>query len=230
MAPFLRYTRRMIIEPYTWHQTHIADITRIARDTITIRVTKPKGYQYQAGQYAITRTYTRPDRFLVRQYSFSSPPRADWLEFTIQKEPGGEVTTWLHEHARIGDMIEISQSFGNFTFTESERPYLFVAGKVGIAPFMSYLREQPNHDAHIIYSVKTRDQACFLDEIASLTTLVVTSEQPRIDRKLLHAHIGQKSKPIAYVCGSRQFAEAMQAHLAALGFPPEDIRRELFTL
>ena len=218
----------MIIEPYTWHQTHITEITRVSRDTIIIRVKKPIKYRYQAGQYAITRTYTRPDRFLVRQYSFSSPPQADWLEFTIQKEPGGEVTTWLHEHARVGDMIEISQSFGHFTFGESSRPRLFIAGKVGIAPFMSYLREQPHQNVRILYSIKTRDQACFLDEIASLTTLVVTSEQSRINRETLSPFV--EDQPIVYICGSRQFAEAMQAHLATLGLPPEDIRRELFTL
>lgn len=218
----------MIIEPYRWHQTHILRIDIVARDTIAIRIERPEGYTFSAGQYAITRTYVRADKFLVRQYSFSSPPDADYIEFTIQKEPGGEVTTWLHEHARVGDMMEISQSYGHFTFEHVDRPLLFIAGRVGIAPFMSYLREKQLPDTRLIYSVETSDQACYQDEIGEITTLVVTSEQPRINQTLLTEYTA--NRPVVFICGSRQFAEAMQTHLALLGLPPEDIRRELFTL
>ncbi len=218
----------MIIEPYRWHQTRIQQIDIVSSDTITLRISRPTDYAFSAGQYAITRTYVRPDKFLVRQYSFSSPPNADWLEFTIQRETGGEVTTWLHEHAHTGDMIEISQSYGHFTFEHVDRPLLFIAGRVGIAPFMSFLRTHPSNNIHILYSVETRDQVCFWDEIQDITTTVVTSEQPRINRDLLAAYI--QNQPVVYICGSRQFSEAMQAHLASLSVPPEDIKRELFTL
>ena len=218
----------MIIEPYRWHQTRIQQIDIVSANTITVRIARPEGYTFSAGQYAITRTYVRPDKFLVRQYSFSSPPDADWLEFTVQKETGGEVTTWLHEHARIGDMMEVSQSYGHFTFERIDRPLLFIAGRVGIAPFMSYLRGSHSSPIHILYSVETNDQICFWDEIQDITTTIVTSEQPRIDRDLLATYV--QNQPVVYICGSRLFSEAMQAHLASLGVPPEDIRRELFTL
>lgn len=218
----------MIIEPYRWHQARILRIDKISPDTISVQVERPEGYTFSAGQYAITRTYVRPDKFLVRQYSFSSPPSAGWLEFTIQKETGGEVTTWLHEHARVGDAMEISQSYGHFTFERVTRPLLFIAGRVGIAPFMSYLREEKTSEVRILYSVETKDQVCFWNEIKDITTTVVTSEQPRINRELLARHI--EAQPIVYICGSRLFSEAMQSHLADLGVPPGDIKRELFTL
>lgn len=225
---FLRYTRGMIIDPYRWHQTTVTDITHITPDTLTLRVKRPEKYSFRAGQYAIVRTYLTPEKFLVRQYSFSSPPSADWLEFTIQKEPGGEVTSWLHEHAAVGDHMEISQSYGNFTYEQSARPLLFVAGRVGIAPFMSFIREHHTNLVHLIYSVGTREQICFWDEIADFTTAVITSEQPRIDRALLAGYIADH--PVVYICGSRQFSEAIQAELVALGIPSTDIKRELFTL
>lgn len=218
----------MIIEPYRWHQTQITRIDRVSTDTIAIRAERPAGYAFSTGQYAITRTYVRADKFLVRQYSFSSPPGADWIEFTIQKEPSGEVTTWLHEHAQVGDILEISQSYGHFTFEHADRPLLFIAGRVGIAPFMSYLRGAHDKQVHILYSVETKDQVCFWDEIQDITTLVITSVRPRISRDLLASYID--NHPVVYICGSRLFSEAMQAHLADLGVPPSDIKRELFTL
>lgn len=218
----------MIIEPYRWHKTRITRIDRVSIDTIAVRIARPAEYSFSAGQYAIVRTYMRTDKFLVRQYSFSSPPSADWLEFTIQKEPGGEATTWLHEHASAGDMMEISQSYGKFTFDDTSRPFLFIAGRVGIAPFMSYVREQPANDVRILYSMQTQEQTCFWDEIKSITTRIVTSEQPRIDQEMLAGFVS--NHPIVYICGSRQFSEAMQSYLAGLGIKPEDIKRELFTL
>lgn len=218
----------MIIEPYTWHTTEITDIISVARNTIAIRVRKPTGYSFIAGQYAIVRTYTSPSRFLVRQYSFSSSPSADYIEFTIQREDGGEVTTWLHQHASVGDSMQISQSFGNFTLRQSSRPLLFIAGRIGIAPFMSFVREHTVHQAHIIYSVRSKEETCYWDEIEPFTTRIITSERPRINPDLLIQHIG--GAPIVYLCGSRQFAEAMQGYLSDLGVSSGDIRRELFTL
>lgn len=218
----------MIIEPYRWHKTRITSIDTVSIDTITIRVERPTGYTFSAGQYAIVRTYVRADKFLVRQYSFSSPPSADWLEFTIQKEPGGEVTTWLHAHAQVGDTMEISQSYGHFTFESMDRPLLFIAGRVGIAPFMSHFRETRANNIQVLYSVQNDDQICFNDELKDIATFVVTSRQPRINRDILSTFIG--SRPVVYICGSRQFSEAMQSHLAELGVKPEDIKRELFTL
>lgn len=219
---------KMIIEPYVWHKTHIQKINRLNADTIVIRIERPEGYAFSAGQYAITRTYPSPQKFLVRQYSFSSPPSAKWLEFTVQKEPGGEVSTWLFEHAALGDMMEISQSYGHFVFEETSRPMLFIAGRVGLAPFMSYLREAPRSDIHILYSVEKPEQICYWEEIKHITTSVTTAIQPRIDQEMLASHI--VDHPIVYICGSRQFSEAMQAHLSQLGVPPSDIKRELFTL
>ncbi len=219
----------MIIEPYEWHDSEITEIARASINTITVRIRRPAAYGFAAGQYAIVRAHLDHDVRLMRQYSFSSSPSVAWLEFTIQHEPGGDVTTWFHEQAQVGDILQISQPFGNFTYPSTTRPLLFIAGRVGIAPFMSYLRERGSAgNVHVIYSVRTDEETCFWDELRGVTTRVISSAQQRIDKALLAPYTD--NKPIAYICGSRQFAEAMQAHLSKLGLPPEDIRRELFTL
>lgn len=191
-------------------------------------MSKPTGYHFSAGQYAIVRVYVSTSSFLVRQYSFSSPPSADYLECTIQREPGGDVTTWLFGHAKVGDALELSQSFGNFTFVPDNRPKLFIAGRVGIAPFMSYLREYNAYDTPIIYSMRDVSETCYWTEIESQTTRIITSEQPRIDQRLLAQNV--VGAPVVYICGSRQFAEAIQLHLLEIGVKASDIKRELFTL
>lgn len=220
----------MIIEPYTWRSVEITRIDRVSSDTIAVRTKKPDGFAFRAGQYTVIRVTTTSGQMLVRQYSFSSSPDDDWLEFTIQKEPGGEVTSWFHEQATVGAAIEISQAFGHFTFDNTTgRPLIFVAGRVGIAPYMSYLRQATiSNNVRITYSVREPDQVCFWDELKPMTELFVTREGKRISRADLEPYA--QAYPVVYLCGSRQFVEAMQHHFAALGIPPEDIRRELFTL
>jgi len=219
----------MIIEPYTWRSVKITRIDHVSSDTIAVRAEKPEGYAFRAGQYAVIRITTSSGHMLVRQYSFSSAPDDDWLEFTIQKEPGGEVTGWFHEQAEVGATMEISQAFGHFTFDNADRPLIFVAGRVGVAPFMSHLRQgRVSQNVRIIYSVREPDQICFWDELEPITELFVTSKSKRISQANLEPYA--QTNPIVYLCGSRQFVEAIQHHFAALGIPPEDIRRELFTL
>lgn len=222
----------MIIEPYAWSKVKIETIHPASIDTIFLTITRPSGYNFRAGQYAIIRLLGSDGRTTMRQYSFSSAPHDTHIEFTIQKEPGGEVSTWFFDMARPGDEIEISQAFGNFVRDpDMTRPLLFIAGRVGIAPFMSILRDNdsPTENISLMYSVSTQTQVCFESELLKIKTdIFVTQTGRRITREVIASHL--TNSPIVYLCGSRQFVEAMQTHLQALDVPASDIRRELFTL
>ena len=231
MAPLLRYTRRMIIDPYQWYEVTIRDIASASKDTITLSLERPQNYRFKAGQYTIFR-FKPQGRTIMRQYSFSSPPESTYIECTIQREPGGEASEWFFRGASPGDTIEISQAFGNFVWDRhGTRPILFIAGRVGIAPFMSMIRDHAGQKQHlrVLYSVYSQDQVCFESELAELhTKIVVTGKNERIDQSTIEPFVSDH--PIVYICGSRRFVEGMQEHLASLGVPPSDVRRELFTL
>jgi len=219
---------RMIIDPYTWHRLPIRSVSFASSDTVAVRVDKPTGYDFRAGQYAVARV-TIGGQPLMRQYSFSSAPNDSQLELLIQHQPDGVVSSWFCKTAQVGDVIEISQPFGGFVLEDTERPVLLVAGRVGIAPFVSMLRESAPRSHSLLYSVKSDEQVCFPDLLTTHhATIVKTEERPRIDASMLKAHIGLK--PIIYVCGSKQFVDGIASELSTLGVVAHDIRRELFTL
>lgn len=222
----------MIIDPYQWQQVRIQEITSASADTLRLSLTRPAGYRFKAGQYTVVR-FKPNGRTIMRQYSFSSAPDDDRLECTIQREPGGEASEWLFRHAGAGDNIEISQPFGHFVWNRhTRRPILFIAGRIGIAPFMSMIRDhagKKKQHIRVLYSVYTEQQVCFREELQPLETqIIVTGKNERIDPTVIAPLV--RDHPIVYICGSRRFVEGMQLHLASLDVPPQDIRRELFTL
>lgn len=220
----------MIIDPYTWHRFVIEEKLAVASDTVAVHFKRPAGYLFRAGQYAIVRITTPDGRQLIRQYSFSSSPDDELLELLIQRETEGVVSNWFYGDAQAGDEIEISQPFGGFTLESTgKRPALLIAGRVGIAPFLSMLRERRKRNISVLYSVRTDDQLCFPDLLEEFhVQIVVTASSPRIDRTMLQPLLDKK--PFVYICGSKQFVDAITAYLLECGMSQEDIRRELFTL
>ena len=220
----------MIIDPYTWHQFVIEEKTHASADTVAVRLKRPASYQFRAGQYAIVRTTTGEGRQLIRQYSFASAPDDAFLELLVQREPGGAVSNWFYDGAKAGDTIELSQPFGGFTLESAgKRPVLLIAGRVGVAPFLSMFREAYRDNLTLLYSVRTEDQICFPELLEQhRTQIIVTAHTPRIDKSFLGPLL--KERPLVYICGSKQFVDAMMGYVLESGVPEADVRRELFTL
>lgn len=215
----------MIIDPYTWSLVTIESIDHITDDTLRIRLAKPDGYQYYAGQYAIIRV-----QHLMRQYSFTSQPSEDYLDLLIQREPNGAVTGWFHDVAKPGDTMDISQAFGNFTLPEDRSiPLLFVAGRVGVAPCISLILAGHGYDAQLLYSVRTASQICYPDLMSQISaSIFVTNDGQRIDEVSIRSHL--RPDQVIYLCGSKRFVDGISQLLASLDVPAASIKRELFTL
>ena len=222
----------MIIDPYTWHRLPIQRLSIVAEDTVSLQVSRPASYRYQAGQYAVVRVTTEMGTVL-RQYSFASSTANDFLEFLIQREPGGVASTWFHDHATSDDLVEISQPFGSFTLPAGDRPVLLIAGRVGIAPFISMARDGlvagSERPLTILYSARGPAQFCYPDLLQSSgAVLFDTKAGERITGERLEQYITDSS--LIYVCGSKQFTDGISHIVLEAGATPGQLRRELFTL
>lgn len=218
----------MIIDPYTWHRLPIQHIARLTPDTISVRVPRPDGYMYRAGQYAVVRA-SPAGAPVLRQYSIASSPDNDFLEFLVQREPSGVVSSWFFETAETGTALEISQALGTFTVMNEQVPLLFIAGRVGIAPFLSMFRTEAPADSTLLYSARGADDFCYRELLEQQNTVFFDTETgARINTDVLERHLRPATR--VYLCGSKQFVDSLVRKLLDLGVPPGHIRRELFTL
>lgn len=91
------------------------------------------------GQY-ITLILEIDGQTVRRNYSLSSQPGTDHLRISVKREPGGVVSSHLHDHLQPGQSVELTAPCGNFTLRQdSLRPIVMLSGGVGLTPLMSML-------------------------------------------------------------------------------------------
>jgi ferredoxin-NADP reductase len=149
----------------------------------------------------------------------------------------------------VGTPVDVEEPKGSFVLPrETDRPYVFVAGGIGITVFRCMLRTIAEDDlAHrvtLVYSNRDRESAAFLDELLELERqrpsfrLVATmtddpaweGETRRIDGDLLREQLGDDVLVSTYlVAGPPAMVEAMVETLGALGIPEEQVHADRFS-
>ena len=149
----------------------------------------------------------------------------------------------------VGAEVDVEAPRGTFVLpAKTDRPYVFIAGGIGITVFRSMLRyiaeERLPHRVTLVYSNRDRDSAAFLDELRELERgnpnlrLVLTmTEDPgwsgetrRVDGDLLRDHLGGDLASYTYlVAGPPPMTAAMVETLEQAGVPRDEIRAERFT-
>ena len=174
---------------------------------------------------------------VTRSYSLTAPPRADGLlPITVKAIEGGRVSQHLVRDARIGDIVDLGEAFGEMTLPVSPRgSLLLLAAGSGITPLMALVRELTGRgmpaDVTLLYWVRRREEACFLDELRALAAeyprfrllLLLTRDtaaagdeaEGRIDDALLAAHAGDLSAQQVMACGPGGFVEVARGLLAS---------------
>ncbi len=205
-----------------------------AKNTVTLVLKTNKHFSgFKAGQH-INVTVDVNGARLTRSYSLSDVPREDGLiAITVKHGDGGKVSTQLCQHTQVGDVIELSQAFGEMTLTAIDKPHLLLAAGSGITPLMSLIRQltagQMTHDVTLVYWAKTRAEFCFLQELKAIAAeqthfhlhLALTAErvllstelQGRPTAKLFTSIIPNLHEQAVLACGSAGFVDSVRALL-----------------
>src|SRR5690606_32833894 len=121
---------------------------------------------------------------VTRSYSLSDVPRADGrLSITVKHVEGGRLSEHLCRDARVGDVLELGQAFGQMTWVQPPQgEWLLLAAGSGITPMMSLIRSvvgagkggKPRHMPEglqgltLVYWARTRAELCFAAELQEM--------------------------------------------------------------
>jgi ferredoxin/flavodoxin---NADP+ reductase len=226
----------------------------VADGLVIVGVEAAEGaFPFEPGQYATLGLMGTEGKLVQRPMSISSS--ADDLseyEFFIRLVEGGAFTTLLWER-RVGDPINIKGPKGRFLLQDDGRTCLFVASGTGLAPFMSMLdtlrdRSQ-TRDTVLLHGVSYDHDLAWRDELrelaasgdfplryagtvsrphrcpdwTGLTGRVEAVLAEQLDRFELTA-----DNTTMYLCGNPDMIETAAEMAAQRGFPPEQIRKELY--
>lgn len=221
---------------WTWERALARIVGREAAsaDAVTLLL-KPNRHWAgaRAGQHLMIGA--RIDGALVsRSYSLSGAARADGrIEITVKAIEGGKLSRHLHDHARVGDVLELGPAFGEMVLPEREHgARLFLAAGSGITPLMAMTRELAARGMPapltLLYWARRREDLCFVDELRALAArhtnfnvrFLLTRQEPtagdedagRIDPALLSRHADDLAGREVYACGPGGFvAQAREA-------------------
>ncbi|ASN19010.1 globin domain-containing protein [Arthrobacter sp. YN] len=91
------------------------------------------------GQYISVKVLLSDGLRQVRQYSLSGDTGTS-RTFTAKLNDGGEVSTALHTGVEPGDVLEISNPYGEITLKEGVGPVILASAGIGCTPTASILR------------------------------------------------------------------------------------------
>ncbi len=194
--------------------------------------------KHRAGQFLFVRFPNSKTLNESHPFTISSAPHEDVLRLTIKAS--GDFTRALFADLKPGADAIVEGAHGMFNYKTGGQKQIWIAGGIGVTPFLSFIRdigETLDHDVDFYHTMRHRDEALFYEEL----------ETAGIRNKRLKVHIrysavggsltieeivknagGDVSGHHVYLCGPLPMTQAFEQKFRALGTPQENIHFEEF--
>ena len=185
-----------------------------------------------------------------RQYTVSSTAVRTRLQITVRRvrgangAPDGRVSSHLHDHVEIGDVLDVSAPAGDFVLTPTESPILLASAGAGITtvlPIVEHIaRTQPQrtvivaHADHRAQDHALRETVLHLGrEIDDFTSYAWYETVDDGDTRSRQGFMDLTDIPLpddihVFTCGPLPFMRHVRSTLLSRGVPAARIRYEVF--
>jgi ferredoxin-NADP reductase/ferredoxin len=204
------------------------------------------------GQYVVLRLRITGGAPLFRSYSLSGPLSTERYRVSVKREPDGAGGTYLHEHVKVGDVIDVSSPRGSFVLQSGERPVVLLSAGIGATPVLAMLQalaaERSRRQVLWLHAARDRQHHPFPAEVRQLMRALphgrsfVCYSRPgvgdrmgedfdaagRLSRSVFDA-VGIPKEADVYLCGPDRFMADMKEALAAFGVAPRRVFAEIFS-
>jgi ferredoxin-NADP reductase len=226
----------------SWTTGAVREVERIGESFVRLRLEVADRTDHVPGQHYVLRLRA-PDGYTAqRSYSIASDPDDPLVELLVECLPRGEVSSFLHEVAEVGDEFEVRGPIGRWFVWGGTTPSLCVAGGSGVVPFVSMMRYARRTGTEsllrVVASAQHRDKLPYADELESYGAFIALTRenQPLPDgSERVAAHIyPEEIVPLAdgieraYVCGSVGFVSFVGRILGEAGVRSDAVRVEQF--
>jgi len=165
-----------------YYKLKISKVTRETHDAVSISFYIPdeikEQFKYKHGQFLTIKTDLNGE-LTKRAYSISSSPYyEDDLTVTVKQIDNGFVSTYLNEHIKAGDILEVMQPRGKFTIdlnSDSERYHVLFSAGSGITPIMSILKS--------ILFVEHKSRVLLVNTNRNQDTIIFSNELLELQKK-----------------------------------------------
>ncbi|GHD21404.1 hemin transporter [Streptomyces violarus] len=233
-----------------WRTWEVVERVIETADVVTFRLRPADGSpvrDFLAGQYVSVRVALPDGARQIRQYSLSGAA-GPLRQISVKRvhgegAPDGEVSNHLHARVRDGDVLELSEPYGDLVLDAGpDTPLLLASAGIGVTPMTAMLAHLvgSGHRAPVTvvhgdrspatHALRTDHEAYAAKLPDSAVHLWYEQDAPAGTHSGLVDLAGVPVAPgtRAYLCGPLPFMRAVRAQLIAKGVAPADIHYEVF--
>jgi len=207
---------------------------------VTLQAKKNPIKKHRAGQFLFVRF--SGDRSLneFHPFTISSAPSEDVLRLTIKAS--GDFTRYLFGNLITDVEAIVEGAYGMFDYKTGGKKQIWVAGGIGLTPFLAFIREMDGNldqEVDLYYTVRHPEEALFLDEIQA-----AAEKNPRLKTHIRFSAVdgsltveemvenagGDVRSHDIYMCGPLPMVQAFTRKFRDLEVPAEQIHFEEFNL
>jgi ferredoxin-NADP reductase len=239
--------RTALLRRLSWQTATVTAVERETPRVRTLTLALPDWPGHRAGQHVDIRLTAEDGYRAERAYSIASAP-GEPPAITVERLEDGEVSPYLVDVVREGDVFELRGPIGGYFVWEPTDggPLLLVAGGSGVVPLRAMVRHRrqigTDVPVRLLYSSRSLEEVIYRDELeeadegVELVLTLTRNRSPewtgrtgRVDAELLRevawpAH----EEALTFVCGPTGFVETVAAALVELGYDPGRVKTERF--
>ncbi|MFD7818660.1 globin domain-containing protein [Streptomyces sp. NPDC059785] len=252
------YARAQVEDGAVWRTMEIAERHEETPDAASFVLRPADGSPtgpFVPGQYVSVRVELPDGARQIRQYSLSTARGRETWRITVKRErsadgrvPEGEVSSWLHAHARPGDTLRVSLPFGDLLLPEGDGPLLLASAGIGVTPMPAMLEHlavaSPDRAVTVVHADRSPALHAHRRELDALVgrlpnaSLHLWYEDTADHPDALADHVNEGWADLtrlspspgttAFLCGPLSFMKAVRTDLLAHGLDPGAIHYEVF--
>ncbi|MFJ9741406.1 globin domain-containing protein [Streptomyces sp. NPDC101166] len=234
-----------------WRPWQVVERVVETADVVTFRLRPADGgpvRDFSAGQYVSVRVELPDGARQIRQYSLSGAPGAAVRQISVKRVPedaagpAGEVSGHLHARVREGDVVELSEPYGDLVLGAGDAPLLLASAGIGVTPMVAMLAHlaEEGHGAPVTvvhadrspaaHALRADHEACAAKLPQASVRFFYEQDAPGDAHSGLADLTDVPDAPAthAYLCGPLPFMRAVRAQLIAKGVSPANIHYEVF--
>jgi len=204
------------------------------------------------GQYLVLRLQIAAgEPPVLRSYSICGQTDSFGYRLGVKLEPDGKAGRYLHDHVKVGDVLDASSPRGGFTLQAGDRPVVLMSAGIGVTPVLAMLnalaiehtarqvlwihvaRDGRHHPfaAEARHLVDSLAQGCsHVRYTRPSSSEIVGRDFDGVGRLSLTGlrEVGIPRESEVYLCGPVTFMADMKQAVASLGVPATRLYAETF--
>jgi predicted ferric reductase len=148
----------------------------------------------------------------------------------------------LQNKLKVGDYAEVEGPYGQFNFSSGKERQIWVAGGIGVAPFMARLKalakagDKIEKEIDFFYTSSEMDETLAsklrkgAEEAKICLHIIHPAKDGRLDFKRICELVPKWQLADIWFCGPTGFGGALKKDAIANGMPADDFHQELFEM